>query len=191
MARPREFDTDEALEAAMHVFWEHGYEGASLPDLLTGMGLTRGSLYKAFDDKHSLFLRVLTRYEEGAVARAETLLSTGSATDGFARITQLFDNAIGVVQSGDRRGCLLCSAAAGPSAYDPEIAAAVKQGLEKIRDGFATALDASQVPEPERAALADLLVTQYVGVRIMARSRDPLEPLARAGDAIRVLLSRW
>jgi TetR/AcrR family transcriptional repressor of nem operon len=48
MARPREFDIDEALERAMNVFWSKGYEGASLQDLLDAMNIARGSLYKAF-----------------------------------------------------------------------------------------------------------------------------------------------
>ena len=63
MARPRVFDTDVALSGAMDVFWEHGYEGASRPYLLIGTHLTRGSLYKSFNDK-SLFLTVLNRYED-------------------------------------------------------------------------------------------------------------------------------
>ena len=66
MARPRVFDTDVALSGAMDVFWEHGYEGASRPYLLIGMHLTCGSLYKAFNDKKSLFLTVLNRYEDSA-----------------------------------------------------------------------------------------------------------------------------
>ena len=66
MARPRVFDTDVALSGAMDVFWEHGYEGASRPYLLIGMHLTRGSLYKAFNDKKSLFLTVLNRYEDSS-----------------------------------------------------------------------------------------------------------------------------
>ena len=78
MARPREFEPAEAVEKAMQVFWQHGYEDASLPDLLNGMGLTRGSLYKAFGDKRQLFLRALERYlEQGRdglsdVARADS-----------------------------------------------------------------------------------------------------------------------
>ena len=64
MARPREFDIDTALARALDVFWEKGYGDASLPDLLEGMKLTRGSLYKAFADKETLYLRVLERYDE-------------------------------------------------------------------------------------------------------------------------------
>lgn len=190
MARPREFDPDHALEQAMNVFWQQGYEGASLPDLLAGMGLTRGSLYKAFKDKRSLFLLVLARYEQGAVAQAVDLLSADTIPDGTARIEALFGMVTDAVKSGDRRGCLLCSAAAGPSSYDTDIAAAVRQGLEQMHGGFAAALAASHIPEAEHPALADLLVTQYVGLRIMARSVDRLELLGRASAAITGLLRR-
>lgn len=62
MARPREFDIEEALDAAISTFWEHGYEATSMDDLLNAMGLTKGSLYKAFGDKHNLFLLSLQDY---------------------------------------------------------------------------------------------------------------------------------
>lgn len=62
MARPREFDMQEALNAAMSEFWERGYEATSMEDLLDAMGLTKGSLYKAFGDKHNLFLMSLQDY---------------------------------------------------------------------------------------------------------------------------------
>lgn len=190
MARPREFDPDQALEQAMKVFWQHGYEGASLPELLTGMGLTRGSLYKAFKDKRSLFLLVLARYEQGAVTQAVELLSDKAVPDGASRIEALFGMITDAVASGDRRGCLLCSAAAGPSSYDADIAAAVKKGLEQMQSGFAVALAASSIPEEQHAPLADLLVTQYVGLRIMARSVNQLDVLTRASAAVSGLLRR-
>ncbi|MGH9550396.1 MAG: TetR/AcrR family transcriptional regulator, partial [Terriglobales bacterium] len=62
MARPREFDVHEAMDAAMSTFWERGYEATSMEDLLNAMGLTKGSLYKAFGDKHNLFLLSLQDY---------------------------------------------------------------------------------------------------------------------------------
>ncbi|MEP3346942.1 MAG: TetR/AcrR family transcriptional regulator [Litoreibacter sp.] len=188
MARPREFDPDDAIERAMNVFWQHGYDGASLADLLAGMGLTRGSLYKAFKDKHSLFLRVLKRYEQGAVAQAVEFLSAEDIPDGTARIEAMFGGIVDTVVSGDKRGCLLCSAAAGPSSYDEDIAAAVKTGLQQMHGGFSTALAASDIPTSQHATLADLLVTQYVGLRIMSRSVDQLDILTRSAEAITQLL---
>lgn len=190
MARPREFDPDHALEQAMEVFWQRGYEGASLPDLLTGMGLTRGSLYKAFKDKRSLFLQVLERYEQGAVTQAVENLTAETPADGRARIKALFKAITQAVQAGDTRGCLLCSAAAGPSSYDPDIAAAVKQGLEKMHEGFLSALAATDIPPAEQPPLADLLVSQYVGLRIMSRSVDRSDMLSRTSAAISSLLHR-
>ena len=85
MARPREFDIERATESALEVFWEHGYEGASLPDLLEGMQLARGSLYKAYSDKKTLFLSVLERYEVAAVAQAVDLLTDPHIADGWER----------------------------------------------------------------------------------------------------------
>ncbi|MFG6095188.1 TetR/AcrR family transcriptional regulator [Leptothoe sp. ISB3NOV94-8A] len=62
MARLREFDTDAVLDAAMQTFWLRGYEATSLVDLMAATGLQKGSIYKAFKDKHSLFMLALRRY---------------------------------------------------------------------------------------------------------------------------------
>ena len=68
MGRPREFSEAAALDAAMRVFWEKGYEGASLGDLTGAMGINRSSLYASFGDKEELFNRVIARYAEGPMA---------------------------------------------------------------------------------------------------------------------------
>jgi AcrR family transcriptional regulator len=65
VGRPREFDRDQALEAAMHVFWRHGFEGASLTALTDAMGISRPSLYAAFGDKAGLFREAVARYGAG------------------------------------------------------------------------------------------------------------------------------
>lgn len=68
MGRPREFSEAAALDAAMRVFWEKGYEGASLDDLTRAMGINRSSLYASFGDKEELFNSVIARYAEGPMA---------------------------------------------------------------------------------------------------------------------------
>jgi AcrR family transcriptional regulator len=68
MGRPREFDAEEALERALHVFWRKGYEGASLSDLTEAMGINRPSLYAAFGNKEELFRKALDRYADGPAA---------------------------------------------------------------------------------------------------------------------------
>lgn len=188
MARPREFETEAALDGAMAVFWAMGYDGASLPLLLDGMGLTRGSFYKAFGDKKSLFLMILRRYEDHAVTPAVELLSDRAIPNGAERIRQLFASVLEDVRAGDDRGCLFCSAAAGPAAEDEDIAQVTLGLLKRMEGAFETAIDQSDLSSSEngsRADLAHLLVTQYVGLRILARSKAPLAFLQQSVQAIR------
>lgn len=90
IGRPREFDLDEALERAMRVFWEKGYEGASLAELTEAMGINRPSLYAAFGNKESLFKKALDRYGEGPachVAKALQEPTARAVADYFLRGT--------------------------------------------------------------------------------------------------------
>jgi TetR/AcrR family transcriptional repressor of nem operon len=191
MARPREFDTESAVAEAMNVFWQHGYDAASLPELLKGMGITRGSLYKAFVDKKSLFLTVLSQYELEVVDPAVQLL-TDEAFDGGERINKLFTSVLEAVQNGDQRGCLLCSAAAGPSAVDADIAERVQLQLSKMSNAFYQALTQSlrheAAAEQEQRDMAGLLVSQYVGLRVMVKSKAPIESIQHSINAVKNLM---
>ena len=66
--RPREFDVEEALDRSLELFWRKGYEGTSMSDLTDALGITRASLYAAFNSKEALFRRVMDRYEARAGA---------------------------------------------------------------------------------------------------------------------------
>src|ERR1700724_2374992 len=84
--RPRSFDTEVALERAMHVFWAKGYEGAVLSDLTRAMRINRPSLYAAFGNKEQLFRKVLDRYMDGPVAYFGKALAAPTARDVVAEI---------------------------------------------------------------------------------------------------------
>lgn len=192
MARPREFKIDDAISKAMDVFWLHGYDAASLPNLLDGMGLTRGSLYKAFTDKRNLFIQVLNRYEIDVVRPATALLATGP-TDGLDRIQTLFEGVIDVTRKGDQRGCLLCSAAAGPAAVDESIAEIVHQQMEIMEVGFRSALAQSNAYANSCDTVlnetASFLLAQYVGLRVLVRSNASIQTLEKSVAAMNRLIA--
>jgi AcrR family transcriptional regulator len=77
--RPRTFNTDEALDKALLVFWQKGYEGASIDELTEVMGISRPSLYAAFGDKETLFRKALDRYESGPSSFAREALKEPTA----------------------------------------------------------------------------------------------------------------
>jgi AcrR family transcriptional regulator len=79
MGRPRGFREDKALDAAMRVFWEKGYEGASLEDLTAAMGINRSSLYSSFGDKEQLFKRAIANYADGPASYVGESLRQPSA----------------------------------------------------------------------------------------------------------------
>lgn len=193
LARPREFNEEIALQGAMDVFWMHGYEGASLPELLDGMGITRGSLYKAFTDKKTLFMNVLERYEQEAVEPAVNLLTSDAIKDGRLRIEKLFMIILESVENNDHKGCLLCSAAAGPAHKDEQIAKSVHQLLGKMKSAFELALKQSKAHQKldseKRSQLADLLITQYIGLRILSRSQASVVTIKRSISSLMILLS--
>jgi TetR/AcrR family transcriptional regulator, transcriptional repressor for nem operon len=118
--RPRSFDTEAAVERAMGVFWSRGYHATALPDLLRATKLSRGSLYAAFGDKHSLFLRALDRYIADGLARMDVELdSRREPLDGLrAYIASYVDRASG---ADGRRGCLLVATAMELAGRDAEV----------------------------------------------------------------------
>ncbi len=103
--RPRQFNREDAVDAAMRVFWERGYDGASLTDLTDAMGITRSSLYAAFGSKQELFLQALDRYEEGRLRIVREALDAPSLDDA---IGGLLSRAVAAQCSpSSPRGCLM------------------------------------------------------------------------------------
>lgn len=134
MGRPRAFDEDAALEAAMRVFWEKSYEGATIADLTKAMGINRSSAYAAFGDKEALFRRALDRYCEGPMAYVQRALELPTFRETVVSLLQ------GTVEflatPGNPRGCLMIQGALACST-DAE---PVKQLMIKRRKEGETAL---------------------------------------------------
>src|SRR3954471_4851524 len=84
--RPREFDADEALDKALDVFRQKGFEGASLPDLTRAMGINRPSLYAAFGNKEELFRKALDRYMERGMKMLHEARATPTAYGAIEKV---------------------------------------------------------------------------------------------------------
>ncbi len=175
MARPREFDTGAALDAAMNVFWLKGYAGASLNDLLDAMQIARGSLYKAFDDKRSIYLATLDRYDRSVLEAGVTMLRASVTDDGVKRIECMLNTAAdAVAQRGDRRGCFLCNAAVEMAPVDHEIGTKVRAMLARLESAIETALDQSNAvrdwTSQRRREAAGALASGYMGLQVWAKA---------------------
>ena len=124
--RPREFDPNVALDAAVDAFWANGFQGTSMSDLEAATGLKKGSLYKAFGDKHSLFMKVLERYmDEQIRPHAPRFFEAPTATEGLRSFVE-WAQARGTCNDGSNRGCLAVNSVNELSQGDP----IVRQALQ-------------------------------------------------------------
>jgi AcrR family transcriptional regulator len=190
--RPRSYDPDRALAQATAAFWDAGYAGTSLDDLSAATGMNRPSLYGAFGDKHTLYLKTIEGYR--AMARAG--MQTALPHDGPLKsaLGELYQRAIALYLSGDQgaRGCLLVSTAATEAVIDPEIRRAARAGLEEIDDAFEArfrhARGQGDLPRSaDPATLAKLASAILHTLSIRARtgtSRAVLEQIAASGVAL-------
>ncbi len=185
--RPREFDIEDAVRDAMNVFWTRGYHATSLPDLLAGTGLSRGSLYKAFGDKKALFLRALDCYAEAGLEElGETLAAPGSAKEAIRAALSIY-----VPLSADnpgRRGCMVMATAAEMLPHDPEVDAQVRSTFRRIQALLADAVrrgqDAGEIPARQDARdLARFLVCQIEGMRVLGKVGADRGDMAAVVDA--------
>lgn len=157
----------------MEVFWDRGYEGASLPDLIDGTGQSRGSLYKAFGDKKGLLLAALDQYmAEGLKATAELLNQPGSAKAAIRaallRYVPLSSGATG------RRGCLVVAMATEMAAHDVDIAERTGRMFRRLQQLYASAIVRGQasgeIPDRDEQAMARFLVCQIQGMRVLGKT---------------------
>lgn len=155
--RPRSFDESDVLEKAIRVFRAKGYDGATIDDLVAGMGVVRPSLYSIFGDKRTIFLRVLKAYAEtkGALG-AKALFSPPLLRDSVAGFLR---HAVeSATENGSAPGCLIVCVA--PLVDDAEVrqfvqdvsAASVALLEQRFRDGISAGEIPSDFPAAARAS---------------------------------------
>lgn len=181
--RPREFCVDHALTEALRVFWQKGYEGASLTDLTEAMGITRPSLYAAFGNKESLFRKALDLYEREKLAYIGQALEQPTARKVAEFMMRgAVENATG--GDGGTHGCLRVTAAAacgdGADFIRCEIMERTKSGKDALVARFKRAQDEGDLRadlDPE--GITRVLIAYLQGISVQANMGEPREELDR------------
>lgn len=169
--RPRSFDREAALDAAMQVFWEKGYEATSISDLTEVMDINPPSLYAAFGDKERLFMEAIDRYQQ---ARGESCPYCEEPTARGAVEKLLTYMATELTETSHPRGCMMIMAAATAANTSPQLQKALadmRSGSrnrikERIKHGIA---EGDVPPGTDANALADFYSAVLTGMSLQAR----------------------
>ncbi|WP_394829248.1 TetR/AcrR family transcriptional regulator [Pendulispora albinea] len=194
MARPREFEFEEALQKATEVFWSLGYGGASVDELIKGTGLARGSLYKAFGDKRTLFLMVMDRYVDQRLRLySKGLFQRPGPIKEAIRQTML-DHVKRATGPGTERGCLVTNTATEIGVRDPDVALLLARMFRRMEELFAEAIARGKAAgeiaaSKDERAIARFLVLTTQGVRVMSHMRPDRQQLVQAVEMAVSLLS--
>jgi TetR/AcrR family transcriptional regulator, copper-responsive repressor len=190
--RPRAYDPDAALERAFEVFWKKGYNATSLEDLAEATGMNRPSLYAAFGDKHTLYLKALDYY--GRLSAAQTGDAFTANIPLREALLRAYDAALTIYFSGKGRprGCFSVGTATTEAAEDPEIRAALVRGVRRLDKSFETRMriaaekgELSAGADPSALAALASGIVHTIAIRARAGvPRAELEELVRKAVAI-------
>jgi TetR/AcrR family transcriptional repressor of nem operon len=175
MGRPREFEEEEVVADAIQAFWKRGYASTSIPDLIAATDLERGSIYKAFGDKHSLFERALDTYlETGRAGMRDALESASSPLAGIKRWLA----AVTAGCSGETGGpgCMAVNAMVELGPNDSVVRERLARHWSAVERRLEAALAEGQARGEIRGDLASrdlarLVVRAIAGIAVFARQR--------------------
>ena len=174
MGRPREFDEDVVLDRALNAFWESGYASTSISDLEKATGLAKGSLYKAFEDKHALFMRALDRYLTVGINRLRGRLDSQSTAEA-GLIAWMQGVAEVATEDPAHKGCfgVNCTIELAPS--DPKVRARLVRHEREIEALYAGAVRQGIQEGTFRADLAPDEAARFIngviqGMQVLGKS---------------------
>ncbi|NJC70704.1 TetR/AcrR family transcriptional regulator [Planosporangium thailandense] len=194
MGRSKEFEPQEALRAALDLFWERGYEATSMSDLVERLGIGRASIYGTFGSKQELFLQALDRYVSETDARViERLSRPGRA---LSAVRELVEWYVEETERDDGRGCLVVNAAVELLPANEAVARRVEASWRTLEVALATALSRARVegdlrPDADPLSLARFLVVVLQGLRVVGKGADRHRGRDAARQALAVLVGQY
>ena len=190
MARPREFDSTEALGKALDLFWTKGYEATSLNDLVLSMGLSKSSFYLTFGSKHDVFLSSIEHYNNTMTAQIVSVAQLESPARKL--ISSLFNRAISrVSEEGGLRGCFLNNCAVEVAYKDAKAARKINSGFRLVEETFFLLVQRGQLEgdinkSKDARALARYLNSSLNGLFVSAKANYSQNSL---GDIVQLSLA--
>ncbi|MCX5047997.1 MULTISPECIES: TetR/AcrR family transcriptional regulator [unclassified Streptomyces] len=193
MARTKEFDPDAALQAALELFWQRGYEATSMSDLVNHLGIGRASIYATFGSKHELYLRALERYDRaGLPPIVRELSQPGPALPAVRAVVRRY-----AAEAADEQlrlnGCLVTNTASELAPHDPVAKRSVERNWDQLETVLHSALVRAQAQDELPAdrdplTLARMLLVLMQGLRVVGKaSADPARVRDAAEQALALL----
>ena len=172
MGRPKTFSERDVLEKALDIFWQRGYRGVGLTELLTGMGIARQSLYATFGNKRQLFIKTIQHYRDTRLAGALALLERdGSPTRNVKDVVRFFER---LALDKRARGCFVANSLVEIGPHDREISALLAQTLGALETAILKALRRARrlgelPPGRSPRALARALTNALIGLAVTGK----------------------
>ena len=184
MARTKEFDPDTALQLALELFWERGYEATSMADLVEHLGIARASIYATYGSKHDLYVAAFERYVRTHDPDiVEALSRPGPVLPAVRALVEAYADES--LHDRRRRGCLVVNAAVEIVPRDPQVARRVEASWDTVETALTAALTRAraqgEIPAAkDPRALARLLLVVLQGMRVFGRAKPAPERLRDA-----------
>ncbi|WP_316825494.1 TetR/AcrR family transcriptional regulator [Pedobacter miscanthi] len=174
MARTKDFDEKEVLQKAVYLFWDKGFNGTSMQDLVDGLGISRSSLYDTFGDKYQLYLKALESYKNSHGNILATL-DTASCSARVA-VTQLLRTAANeLLNSEQPLGCFMVNASTELASRDVRVNRLVSQTEKQLEEAFLKVIEKGQADgeiskDKDALTMARFLNNTVKGLQVSARS---------------------
>jgi len=188
MPRTKQFEEQEVLDKAMHIFWRKGYHATSMQDLVQGMGINRASLYDTFGGKQELFLRALQNYKTQQGGYVTTFLKTAPPTR--ATLEKLFQNiALEAQYDSENKGCFMVNTTVELINVDERIRDIVLSNKSEVEAAFADFLKRMQESgnlsqEKNSGQLAKYFFSAMGGLRISAVAAQDITEIQQITQGI-------
>lgn len=174
MARTKLFDEDEILDKAVCLFWNKGYNGISMQELVDGLGISRSSLYDTYGDKHTLYLKALERYQNAGSNNICSIVNNSApAKEKITRLLELFTGDI--LNTTAQKGCFMVNAELEMAQHDNAVNDVICKNERLLEDAFLNAIKKGQESgeisnQQDAQALSRFFFTTGKGIRVSAQS---------------------